>query len=165
MNVPTRFFTAFALLVGVMGLLSAEGTGQTKAVQLDDLARKAEIVAVGRVSNLKSEWSPDRTHIVTRVTLSVEEYVKGQDAATVTLTTLGGEVGEVGELYTHVPTFRQNEEVVVFLQKDREGQYRVSGGTQGKYTIERSRESGQLVVAGNRRIEEFTESVRRALQD
>ena len=166
MNIPKRFFRAsMSVLLMLASVLASTGFGQTRALKVDDLAERAEVVAVGRVAEMKSEWSTDRTHIVTRVKLSVQEYIKGEGASDITITTLGGEVGDVGELYTHVPTFRQNESVVVFLQKDREGQYRVTGGTQGKYSIERSPESGQQVVAGDRRVEEFTESIRKALQN
>ena len=108
-------------------------SAQSRVLAVDDLAKRAEVVAVGRVSAMKSEWSADRKYIITKVTNAVEEYVKGSDASAVTVTTLGGEVDDVGEIYTHVPTFQPNENVVVFLQKDRQGEYRVSGGTRGRY--------------------------------
>ena len=148
----------------VLAVLAASAYSQTRALKIDDLAKRAELVAVGRVSEMVSEWSADRTHILTRVTLSVQEYVKGEGASTLTITTLGGEVGEVGELYTHVPTFRQNETVVVFLEQSAQGSYRVSGGTQGKYNVEPDPVSGVPLVAGKDRLQDFTSMVRAASQ-
>jgi len=163
MTFRQRFFAGpLTLVVLLVPLLTTTAFAQTRALAVDDLARKAELVAVGRVSDMVSAWSADRTHIVTRVTLSVEEYVKGKGTTTVEITTLGGEVGEVGELYTHVPTFRQNESVVVFLDKSSDGSYRVAGGTQGKYTIEPDPNTGVPVVAGRDRLQEFTSRIKAA---
>ena len=165
MNVPKRFSgTSMSIVLVLVPILASTGFGQTRALKIDDLAKRAEVVAVGRVADMKSEWTADQTHIVTRVTLSVQEYVKGGEAnvSTLTITTLGGEVGDVGELYTHVPTFRQNEVVVVFLEKSADGGYRVSGGTQGKYNIEPDPVSGTPVVAGKDGLEKFTSRVKAA---
>jgi hypothetical protein len=65
-------------------------------------------------------------------------------------------------MYTHVPTFRQSENVVVFLRKDDRGDYHVAGGTQGKYSIERDPKSGTMVVAGSVEVGEFTRAVKRS---
>ena len=64
--------------------------------------------------------------IRTRVTLSVDQFVKGgspQNSLTIYIP--GGEIDGVGEVYSHMPTFRQNEDVVVFAEKDRDDRYRV----------------------------------------
>jgi len=163
MGVRHRIFAgSLSLFFILLPVVTATGLGQTRALKIDDLAKRAEVVAVGRVSDMASEWSADRTYILTRVTLSVQEYVKGEGASTVTITTLGGEIGEVGELYTHVPTFRQNESVVVFLEKASDGGFRVSGGTQGKYNIEADPVSGTPVVAGKDRLQDFTSRIKAA---
>lgn len=132
---------------------------------MENLSKSADIVAVGKVTETKSEWDQNKTRIFTRVTLQVNEYVKGNAGSSVTITTPGGEVGDVGELYTHVPTFRPNEEVVVFLEKEATGSYRIAGGDQGKYNIEKDPESGRLLVAGSRRLEDFTAAVKKAMQN
>jgi hypothetical protein len=151
-----------------LALLLAAGyraNGQEKSITSDDLARKAEVVAVARVAQMKSEWNESHSMIRTRVTIAVNEYLKGSTAATVlTVYVPGGEVGDVGELYTHVPSFRENENVVVFLEKGQDGTYRVSGGTQGKYIIETDRATGQATVAGKTNLEEFKKSIKNAVQ-
>jgi hypothetical protein len=167
MGALTRTFLRAVLMPVLLSItLFSTSSAQQRALKVDELAKRAEVVAVGRVTELKSEWNQDQTMIFTRVTLAVDEYIKGGDrtSSLVTITTLGGEVGEVGEMYTHAPSFRQNERVVVFLQKDQRGEYRVSGGTQGKYNIEKDPVTGQMVVAGEQRLEEFTEAVKQDLR-
>jgi len=138
---------------------------QQKQKTVDELTNVAEVVAVGRVTAMKSEWDEGKTRIITRVTLAVDEYLKegNERSKAVTIVTLGGEIGEVGEMYTHVPTFRQSEHVVVFLRKDSRGDYRVAGGTQGKYSIERNPESGNLIVAGSIAVDDFTTSIKNSV--
>jgi len=146
-------------------VLSEPLRSQTKHVSMENLSKTADIVAVGKVTGTKSEWDQNKTRIFTLVTLQVSEYVKGGEGNSLTITTPGGEVGDVGELYTHVPTFRPNEEVVVFLEKEAPGRYRVAGGDQGKYNIEKDPQTGRLVVAGSHRLEDFTAAVKKAMQN
>lgn len=155
---------AAAFLLCALAHLSPSASAQQKAKSLDELALEADVVAVGRVTGLKSEWDARKTRIYTRVTLSVDEYVKegGERATSVTILTPGGEVDDVGEVYTHVPTFKQNEEVVVFLRAADSGTYRVASGTQGKFLVEVDPASGGKVVAGKYPVNEFTTTVRNA---
>ena len=161
-----RICWALSVPVLLVSTFSSTVFAQQRAVSADDLARRADVVVVGRVADMQSEWAEGKTRIVTRVTLDVREYLKGGDGAsrTVTIWTLGGEIGEVGELYTHAPTFQPNENVVVFLQKNVAEDYVVAAGTQGKYNIERDPVSGESVVAGKQRLEEFSVAVKRAVQ-
>lgn len=157
--------TVAGMFILVLTAALSAAFAQEKQKPVSDLAREADVVAVGRVTALKSEWDEGKTRIVTRVTLSVDEYLKAgsERSKSVTIVTLGGEVDEVGEFYTHVPTFRQSEAVVVFLKKDTRGAYNISGGTQGKYSMERNPESGKMMVAGNVEVDEFTRTVKQAL--
>jgi hypothetical protein len=167
MGALSRIFRRAILLpVLLLAALSTNAIAQQKAVSAEDLARHADLVVVGRVADMKSEWAEGKTRIVTRVTLDVREHLKAGNTAskTVTIWTLGGEIGEVGELYTHVPTFQPNENVVVFLQKYGSQDYVVAAGTQGKYNIERDPVSGETVVAGKQSLEEFRVAVKRAIQ-
>jgi hypothetical protein len=154
---------AMCMLVFIVAFSTALAQEQQKPIR--ELAKEADVVAVGRVTELKSEWDEGKTRIITRVSLAVDEYLKegNERSKTVTIVTLGGEIGEVGEMYTHVPTFRQSEQVAVFLRKDAKGDYRVSGGTQGKYSIERNPDSGQQEMAGKQTVEDFKKVVKQSL--
>jgi hypothetical protein len=160
--------TFWALIVPVLLVSALYSTvfAQHKAVTPEELARRAEVVAVGRVADLKSEWVDGNSRIITRVTLAVSEYLKGGDGAAknVTIVTLFFNDTATTEIYTHVPTFRPNENVVVFLEKKDAADYVVSGGTQGKYNIESDPETGQAIVAGKKSLKDFSEAVKRAAQ-
>ncbi len=157
--------TAMAtILVITMILLSVQGFGQVQRMKVDDLARTADAVVVGKVTALSSEWSPDKSRIFTRVTIGVDQYLKGDSRSqSITLVTPGGEIGSVGEVYSHMATFRQDENVLVFVKKDLQGQYKVCGGSQGKYLIQKDEATKQEFVAGSMPLVQFANTVRKAI--
>jgi hypothetical protein len=157
--------SAAAMCILILTAALSTALAQQKQKTVDELSKQADVVAVGRVTAMKSEWDEGKTRIITRVSLAVDEYLKegNERSKTVTVVTLGGEIDEVGEMYTHVPTFRQSEHVIVFLRKDNRGDYRVAGGTQGKYSIERDPESGKMTVAGSVAVDDFTRAIKQAL--
>jgi len=139
--------------------------GQTKELSPEQLTERAEIVAVGRVASLRSEWSSDRKRITTQVTVVVSEYLKGgQQQTTMTIVVPGGEVDGVGETYSHVARFRTNEDVVVFAERDARGNLRVTGGEQGKYSITGDGPLGRKMVTEESSLEELQVRVQRAVQ-
>ena len=145
------------LLTGLSQDLKAQG----RAMSTADLVRQSDVVAVGKVQAMKSEWSSDKSRIYTRVTLGVDEYIKGEGAgSSITILTPGGEIDGVGEIYSHMPVFHNNEDVVVFAAKDKSGVYRVTGGSQGKVLVEKDDSSGRLFVQGSQTLEMFVGSVR-----
>lgn len=138
--------------------------GQARTMTADDLVKRADAIVVGKVTALKSEWSSDKSRIYTRVTLGVDQYLKGRnEGRSISILTPGGEIGDVGELYTHMPTFRNEENVIVFVEKDQQGNYRVAGANQGKYTIEKDENTGRSFVAGRQPLEEFARAVQKAV--
>jgi len=159
-----KFRGAMVLLsVAVAG--SGSLYGQSSASAINDMTRQADVVAVGRVTALTSEWNQDRTRIYTRATVSVDEYLKGDGQGPyLTIVTPGGEIDGVGELYSHTPTFRQNEEVVVFVRNDGTGRYRVNGGPQGKLIVTKDEATGKAVVSNYRTLEDFAGQIRRAVK-
>lgn len=139
---------------------------QTKSTKPVELARQAEIVAVGTVTSVVSEWNENHSSIRTRVDLAVSEFLKGSNAdKSLSLVIPGGEVDGVGELYSHMPRFQANEEVFVFARKDTRGIYRVAGGSEGKYSLQRDGVTGKLSVAGDKPLDELRSSIKEALQD
>jgi hypothetical protein len=134
---------------------------------LEQLTRESDAVVVGKVAALASEWNESKSRIQTRVTIAVDQSVKG-DASVRSITVLvpGGEVGSVGEVYSHSPRFLRDEAVVVFAKKSTAGFYQVSEGSQGKFTITKDETSGVPIVAGASSLDSFTARVKAAvLQD
>jgi len=138
---------------------------QTQTAITEQLAAQAEVIAIGKVASLSSEWNKAHTRIRTRVTLAVSEYVKGASpASSLTIYVPGGEVDGIGEIYSHMPTFHQDENVVVFAAKDRENHLRVSEGAQGKFTIEKNTTTGRAEIAGGISVDQFRTQIRLAIQ-
>ncbi len=125
----------FMLLV-VLGFqmisYAQEGTSR-----INKLAKNADIIVTGKVTDKKSAWNENKTRIYTKTTVQVDEYLKGNsNEKSVEISYPGGEVGDVGELYTHMPSFEANEEVLVFLKKDKKDTgYQVLDGEEGKIKL------------------------------
>jgi hypothetical protein len=152
-----------AITILVIAACAADAGAQSRAVAPEDLARRAEVVALGRVNDVSSEWNENRSMIRTRVTLAVGQYVKGTGTgATLVIYVPGGEVDGVGEMYSHMATFKKDEQVLVFAEKDQQGRYRVSGGQQGKFDVRKDEATGKAFV-GNRPIEDVARAVQKSI--
>jgi len=137
---------------------------QSKTVTTAEMAQRADVVVVGRVSGLSSEWNENRTRITTKVAVAVDQYVKGGTPGnSLTLYVPGGEVDGVGEVYSHMPTFKTNENVLVFAEKDTRGRFHVSGGREGKCLLQKDQITGRLMVSGTKSLDEFTNQIKTAV--
>ena len=164
MRILSRFATRIFLVAGICTLFTAPRVlAQTKAVTLEELTRNSEVVAVGKVTEMKGEWDQNKTRIVTRVTVAVSEYLKGDAGAVMTITAPGGEVDGVGEWYSHAPRFKTEEQIVVFAEKDKKGSYRVAGGEQGKLDIKKDAKTSTERVSTQMTLDDFKTQVKRAV--
>jgi hypothetical protein len=136
---------------------------ESSRLSIEDLTSQAGIIAVGKVSGVRSEWNEDRTRIRSIATINVGESLKGNPGSTLDITTPGGEVGTVGELYTHMASFKKDEDVVVFAQKDKQGHLRVLGGSQGKFSLVKDQSTGTVTVASGLTLESFKSRIARTL--
>ncbi len=159
------FFRAVLISwVILSGLVPGLLLGQVRDVPTDALTKKADVVAVGRVTGLTAEWDQNKRRIVTHVTMNVGEYLKGGAGSVMTITSPGGEVDGVGEWYSHTARFNKDEDVVVFAEKDKSGNFRVSGGQEGKISIKKDQASGQPRVSERVSLDEFKTRVKDAVR-
>ncbi len=157
------YAAAAALTLTALCINTSPVFGQMKMLSTEELTRRADVVAVGQVASLSSEWNETHSAIRTRVVLSVSQYVKGTgEGGSLTVYVPGGEVGTVGEIYSHMPVFHRDEDVVVFAEKDRQNRYRVCAGQQGKFVVKTDAATGVKLVAGRRTLQEFTAEIKRA---
>jgi hypothetical protein len=149
-----------ALCFSITAVSSDSANAQTVRKTVQELTEKSEMIFTGKVSDMKSEWDEQKTKIYARVTVEVDEFLKGETQhATLVITHLGGEVDEVGELYTHVPRFKKDEEVLVFVKKDKEDNLRITGGADGKLKITRSELTGKKMIGKTKTLEAFTTDI------
>jgi hypothetical protein len=159
---PMLYFIVLIL----SGVFTASFPQQMNA-KLKQLTTGSDIIITGKVAKQKSSWNSDKTRIYTEATVQVDQYLKGNNQAnTVVVNYPGGEVGDVGELYTHMPKFSNNEDVLVFLKKDKKSNsYAVFDGENGKIKIIKDAKTGQKVTSSNVRIDYIKSQIESILQN
>jgi hypothetical protein len=114
--------------------------------EFTELAREAAAIVHGRVVNVQGVWTAGRRSIETVVTLEVTEVLKGQARREVSLRVPGGELGRYRSVMVGAPTFREGQEVVVFLGGRAPALPYLLGLGQGVYRVHRDPQSGVAFV-------------------
>jgi hypothetical protein len=103
-------------------------------LSFDDLVAKAEVIVTGQVIDSRTYRTGDGKLILTSYTVQVGENIKGKAPATLTVTTVGGKLGNTVLRVSGMPQFQAGENAVLFLE--RSGAYTtVVGLNQGKFSI------------------------------
>ena len=136
------------MFLGLLSLLAARPAWASMALALDleQLVAKADHIVVAAAVGQKSRW--DRYgHIVTDVTLSVKEGLKGAfDAGDrISVTVLGGTIGDLAMRVPGEASFKPGGSAIVFLREVSSlGELRVVGMSQGVLPLKQ--EPDRLVV-------------------
>ena len=149
----TKYRYLILMLVFICGF-QITSYSQQLSTDIENLSKGADVVLTGKVVQQNSSWNEDRSRIYTKATIQVEEYLKGStNEGSIVVTYLGGEVGEVGEMYSHMPRFEDKEEVLVFLKKDEKStNYKVFNGENGKISVINDPKTGEKVTTSNVQI-------------
>jgi hypothetical protein len=145
-------------------LLWCQSATTQGTIQTEQLIRESDVIVVGKVGALKSEWNADRSRIQTVVTINVDEAVKGSAGGALSVVIPGGEVDGVGEWYSHSVRFQDTEEVVVFAKKDPKGVMRVTSGEHGKFLVKEGKKAGSKVIPNVGSLEDFTAQVKKTVK-
>ena len=129
-------------------LFVGQSFGQELRTSLETLTSTSEAVVVAQTVETESFWNDDRTAILTRVILRVEDQLMGQAAGMTEIIIPGGQVGDVIHEVSDMPHFEVDEQAVVFVERHRSGVYIVSGGLHGKLPVSLDRETGVRMVGG-----------------
>ena len=140
----------------------ATSFAQLSSSEIKILSEKADVILTGKVSQQTSSWNENKTRIYTHATVQVEDYIKGNNNEnTVTITYPGGEVGDIGEKYSHMPSFEKNEEVLLFLKKDSKNtSFKVVNGEDGKITVTTDNKTGEKITSSKRHISSLTAQIK-----
>jgi hypothetical protein len=135
--------------------------------EIKKLSKGADLILTGKVTYKKSNWNESKTRIYTKTTVEVDEYLKGENSENyVEITSPGGEVGDVGELYTHMPRFKDEEEILVFLKKDKKSdKYKVLNGEEGKITVLNDEKTQEKVTSSNLRIKDLKSQIKNYINE
>lgn len=131
----------------VLGLMaSVSWASQFEAFDRASQVRESELILVGRVLSTRSEWTPNRSAIVTDAVVAIEEVWKGLPASDrVTVRTLAGTVDGVTLEVEGAARFTEGEEVMVFLDEV-DGHFVPWGMRFGKYSVVES--DGEVFLVG-----------------
>ena len=140
---------------------------QLNPSEINSLSKGADVILIGKVTEQASSWNESKTRIYTQATILVDEYIKGNGTGnTVTVKYLGGEVGEVGEMYSHMPRFEDKEEVLIFLKKDEKStNYKVFNGESGKISVINDPRTGEKVTTSNVQINSLKAQIKSYVND
>lgn len=111
-----RGLMAFAVAVAV-----AAPAGATTLIRqsLDELVANNGNVVVGEVLAVQSYWNDERSFILSDVTFGVTETLKGKkNRPEITVTVMGGTVGELTSLIVGGPELVEGKAYVLFLNRE-----------------------------------------------
>lgn len=147
--VPRRSRPLLPSAVLLLALCLLAVGAQALTVPMDDaaLATGADEVVRGEIADVHADWTADHAQIVTTARVTVKGRAKGQGADTLTLTSLGGTVGETTQWVEDQPVLVPGTEAFIFVKHGAKGN-RVYGGPQGVVPVEQGRVHGNGQVKG-----------------
>jgi len=140
-----------AVIAGVVGLACLASARPARATvvvaaDLSDLARAAHVIVHGRVVSVQPQWADGRRGVETIVRLQASEYLKGDFGTEILIRVPGGELGRYRSVMPGAPTFREGDEVVLFLGASPPSLPYVLGLSQGVFRLVRNPATGETVV-------------------
>lgn len=133
-------FLSIRLLLILFGAVCAAGNGAeagtVRAMNLEQMTDRADMIFTGRVLGKRAEWNAERTRIYTYVTFEVDRYLKGgTESRVATVRQLGGQVGRYLAQLPGTPQFTIGEDVLLFCAGQQARVPSVLGLSLGKFTI------------------------------
>lgn len=122
-------------VVGVPVLVSGLEATTVKRLSLEQMVRGAHRIMLGRRVSQETYWNKARTRIYTATRFSVTEDLKGESRQTATVVTVGGTVDGLTLMVSGTPQFREHEEVLLFLEAGKSGDWILLGLSQGMFRI------------------------------
>ena len=121
-------------MVIVLGLVGPLHATSVRRLSFDELIQSASSIVEGSILDARTYRSADGKLILTSYTISVQENLKGSSSSALTVTTIGGRIGNTLLYVSGMPVFQPGERAVLFLEKA--GAYTtVVGLNQGKFAI------------------------------
>lgn len=105
--------------IALAAMVHAFGAGATVVVPLSraQLVERSDFVVRASVVSQHSEWSPDRSQIVTLTRLRVATYYKGSGPQELTVRQFGGTVDGITSRVPGDGRLSQGQDVVLFLRR------------------------------------------------
>jgi hypothetical protein len=141
-------FTRLALCLSLCFLFFSitESNAQVKKMSSKDLTEKSTAVLYGKCKSKKCAWNENKSAIYTYITITPEEYIKGNLGTEVVVAVPGGRVDNMLYEVSETPFFTVDEDVVAFVWTNPKGKNLITGGFQGKMKIEKDAKTGKRFV-------------------
>jgi hypothetical protein len=111
-----------------------------------EIVAGSQLIVVGRVVDVRAEWTDGRRRIDSSVTVTVASTLKGRAGDTVTFLVPGGQIGRYRSVMIGAPVFAPGDEAVLFLNARRDTVPSVFGLHQGVYRVRVDERSGRRMV-------------------
>lgn len=150
-----RIRLQFVLLCLSLLVCCADVTGTTlEKLSIERMVDLAQAIVRARCVSTSARW--DHGEIWTFTTFEIVETWKGPAPLEVTVRLLGGTVGPLTSNVSGVPRFRTGEEVILFLEPTKRGDFTVVSWEQGTFRIGlEQRSSAEAVTQDTAAFETF----------
>lgn len=141
----------FALALCAAAALSTARATTVIPPTFDDLVTKAELIFEGTVTDVKSQWVGEggQRHIVSFVTVQVQDPIKGTPGQSYTFRMLGGTVGEDTMEVSDAPKFHVGDRDILFVENNGKQFIPLVGIMHGRFHLERDEATGADLVVTN----------------
>lgn len=131
-------------MIGLVFAALADRASAQVLLTLDELITGAPSIVVATVESRRAEvehYGSSRL-IITRVTLRVEQTIKGSPPQRLVVEVLGGTLGGETLRVSHVPEFRVGDRDVLFLNHEPHAISPLVGSDQGRFRVLADNETG-----------------------
>ncbi len=117
--------------------LPARAQPEADAFSFDQLIDRAPLIVVATTTSRRAEWEfyGSSKLIITKVTMEVEQSLKGSAPRTLTVEVMGGTIGDQTQKVFHVPEFRVGDRDVLFLNNHPHSVSPLVGSDQGRFRV------------------------------
>jgi hypothetical protein len=131
------------LAFGLMAAMTAPPAHSTTLMwmSLPEMSQRAPVIVRARCLANSTGW--DAGEIWTLTNFEITETWRGSASGRIRVRLLGGKVGNLTSSVSSVPRFRPGEEVVLFLEPTKRGDYSVVGWQEGTFRIRRDAHTGE----------------------
>lgn len=144
-----KSFPVIAAAATALLLCSARATTVIPP-SFDDLVTRAQTIFQGTVVDVRSEWTGEgaQRHIVSYVTFQVDDAIKGNPGARITLNMMGGTVGTETMEVTDAPKFKVGDRDVLFVENNGTQFVPLVGIMHGRFHVSKDA-AGRDVISTN----------------
>lgn len=118
MNRTKRWLCSAVALAMAAGVLTPAGATTLIRAGLDELVAGNRAIVVGEIVDARSYWNEDHTFILTDVRIATYEALKGNVGQELTVTIMGGQVGDLTTLIVGGPELVPGHSYVLFLNEE-----------------------------------------------